>query len=45
VVKNMLSNAGDTGLIDDQGTKIPTCHGATKPGSHSWKVRVQQERP
>ena len=28
VVKNLPCNAGDTGSIPGQGTKIPTCHGA-----------------
>ena len=34
VVKNLPSNAGDGGLIPDQGVKI-SCHGATKPSSRN----------
>jgi len=33
VVETLLSNAGDMGLIPGQETKIPTCRGATKPGT------------
>ena len=32
-VKNPPLNAGNTGLIPDWGTKIPTSCGATKPES------------
>ena len=31
MVENPPSNAGDVGLIPGQGTKILTCHEATKP--------------
>ena len=35
VVKTLPSNAGDTGLIPGQGSKIPRASGATKPLRHS----------
>ena len=35
VVKNPPSNAGDTGSILGQGTKDPTCCGATEPSRHN----------
>ena len=31
MVKNLPSNARDTGSLLDQGTKIPRASGATKP--------------
>ena len=33
MVKNLHSNAGDSGLIPGQGTKIPHAKGATQPMS------------
>ena len=36
VVKNLPANAGDMGSIPGPGTKIPTCHGATKPMRHDY---------
>ena len=33
MVETLLSNAGDMGLIPGQETKVPTCRGATKPGT------------
>ena len=35
VVKNLPSNAGDTGSIFGQGTKIPHAAGQTKPAGHN----------
>ena len=32
MVKNTPCNAGDTGSISGQETKIPTCHRAPEPG-------------
>ena len=34
VVKNLSSNAGDVGLIPGQGSKIPTCPGASVEPTH-----------
>ena len=39
VVKNLPSNAGDMDSIPSQGTKIPTCPGATK--GHLGVCRLQ----
>ena len=36
--KNLLSNAGDVGLIPGQGTKIPPYLGAAKPTRHNKDV-------
>ena len=41
VVKNLPSNAGDEGSAPGQG-QDPTCSGATKPVSHSYRARVPQ---
>ena len=38
VSKNLLSNAGDVGLIPGQGTKIPPYLGAAKPTRHNKDV-------
>ena len=41
VDKNLPCNAGDTGLIPGQGTKIPMCHEATSPCATTapqWKI-------
>ena len=37
VVKNLLSNAGDMGLMPDFENEDPTCLGATKPTCHNWR--------
>ena len=38
VAKNLPSHAGNTSSIPGQGTKIPTCHGATKPMHHNKEL-------
>ena len=42
VVKNPPYNAGDSGSIPGQGTKDPTCHGATKLTCHNYWARMPQ---
>ena len=51
VIKNLLCNAGDMGLIPGQETDV-TCQGATKPGhcniwTHTlqWRIHMPQLRP
>ena len=36
VVKTPPSNAGDVGSIPGQGTKTPTCRGATQPARPNY---------
>ena len=38
VAKNLPSHAGNMSSIPGQGTKIPTCHGATKPMHHNKEL-------
>ena len=38
VAKNLPSNAGDTSSIPCRGTKITTCHVATKPMHHNKEL-------
>ena len=51
MVKNLLSNAGNTGSILGQGTKIPyatgqlSLHIATTGAVCSWAHAPQQEKP
>ena len=46
VVKNQPPNAGDAGLIPRQGTKHPTCFGATRPQSdHPWTANCKALAP
>lgn len=46
MVKNMPSNAGDADLIPRQGTKCPTCFGATRPQSDSpWTANYKALAP
>ena len=44
VVKNRPS-AGDVGLIPGQGTKTPTCCGATKPMCSNPRSHMMQLKP
>ena len=36
-VKNLPCNAGDASSISGQGTKLPPCHGATKPVHYNYQ--------
>ena len=40
MVKNPPSNAGDVGLIPDQGTKIPYAMGAAKAAHHNYLAHM-----
>ena len=44
VVKNLLSNAGDTGLIPGQGTKIPHAAGQLSPRTTTTELVCLNER-
>ena len=42
-VKNLLSNAGDIGLIPDQGTKIPHAVGQLSPHTLSPQATTREK--
>ena len=42
MVKNPPSDAGYSGSIPGQGTKIPHAAGATKPARHNYQARAPQ---